>query len=231
MQFMLIYMGSAMGLIALMTYVSVKRMTNLPELREVNDGADTFSAHIPAAIRKFLESNDFEFSQAYKFHNVRVGIWRSRRTNGFERCLSVMTTVASSSYELISIFSDTGSLTTTKSRSAFFFPRPYGSFMQAFPNRAAQELLAAHVEGENYLINERLIDIQPRQNSFTENFRLGALRQFALIRSLSFWPFRGIYWFLLKRFLLQNKPIWKQPIISLYPRVSEPGTPDAQSIA
>jgi hypothetical protein len=30
------------------------------------------------------------------------------------------------------------------------------------------------------------------------------------------WPVRGIYWFLLKRFLMLNRPIWTQNASKLY---------------
>ena len=206
--------------IALLTLLSVRLMSARPELLPAPELAEALRAAVSPVMRQVLQRNGFEFAEAYKFHNVELGVWLKRDANVPVRRFSFLRTNDTSTFELITEFSDNTSLTTSKSRSAFFLPRPYGGFVQSFPSKGHEELLSLHGEGERYLVEQRGVEIIPFRLTFLERFRTGAARQFALIRSTPLWPIRGIYWFLLKRFLLQNKPIWEQDLDRLYPKVS-----------
>ena len=52
--------------------------------------------------------------------------------------------------------------------------------------------------------------------TFPESFMQEAVRQLSAIRALPFWPVRRVYWFLVKRFLMHNRPIWHENVASVY---------------
>ena len=118
--------------------------------------------------------------------------------------------------EFITEFSDENSLTTTMTRAAFVFPRPFGSFIQSFPGAKPEELWRLHLEGEDYLTSKLAIRVEACQLPFLESFKRGVIQNLSHVTSIRFWFIRGIYWFLVKRFLLHNRPISNQDVSELY---------------
>src|SRR3982751_5562169 len=96
-------------------------------------------------------------------------------------------------------FSDDISLTTTRTRSAFMFPRPFGSFIQSFPGNSIEQLWDAHSRGESFVTSQLSIPITERRLSCLDELNRDIVRQLKHVTSLPLWPIRGIYWFLLKR--------------------------------
>jgi hypothetical protein len=206
--------------IAFSVFYSVRRMLDSPGIQAAPEIAPSICEAVPPQVAGFLQSQGFEFSGSYRFHSVKIGVWEQRggprsREFWFTR------TIAGTSYEFSTEFSDEVSLTTTKSGAAFVFPRPFGSFMQSFPSASITELWDAHVRGGEYLISDCSIRTGPSRLSREERQRRGAIEQLNYIRSLPLWPLRGIYWYLIKRFLMHNRPIWKQDVAKIYPRVSK----------
>ena len=96
------------------------------------------------------------------------------------------------------------------------FPRPYGSFLQSFPSASIQQLWDAHRRGEEFLVSQLSVRVAEQRLTFPESFTQEAVRQLSAIRALPFWPVRGVYWFLVKRFLMHNRPIWRQNVRAIY---------------
>jgi len=197
-------------------YSSVRRMAASPQLELAPELLGEINRSIPADLSSFLLTRGFRPVEAYRFHRIRLAIWM-QPDGPPSQYFSFYRTPTQSNFEFVAGFSDDGSLTTTRGRAAFIFPRPFGAFIQSFPNSSIEQLWDLHVKGTQHLISDVSIPTRECSHSFPKGFRRSIVRQLSLIRSLPLWPVRGVYWFLVKRFLLHNRPVWKQDIARLYP--------------
>jgi hypothetical protein len=212
----LIYGASLLAVVAFMIYFSVCSMARSPEPVLRPELATKINASVPADTALLLQNNGFNFVAAYGFHLVWFGIWTQKEGRSPIRYYCFAGTTNSRAEEFITVFSDDASLTTTRTRSAFVFPRPFGAFMQAFPKAPISQLWDSHQRGEQYLVSEVAIPVKDCRLSYVERLKQGVVTQTAHIRSLPLWPLRGVYWFFIKRFLMHNRPIWAQDIRRTY---------------
>jgi hypothetical protein len=217
----LIFAAIFLGVIAFTIHRSVRAMAESPEPQSKPDWADRIKAAVPPDIASFLATKGFSFTEAYGFHQVWFGIWTQKGGASPSRRFCLSRTPNGGTEEFVTDFSDDASLTTTKTRSAFVFPRVFGGFMQSFPRASIDELWDAHQRGEQYLVSEVSIPVRACRLPYLERLKQGIVQQTAYIRSLSLWPLRGIYWYLVKRFPMHNRPIWKQNISRTYKQVPE----------
>lgn len=218
--FVLLYLGT----IAFMTFVSIRRMQATPEILPAPEVATEVSAKLPKEIADFLVVEGFREAEFYRFHQITIGIWSQAGGPPLQH-LDFMRTPLGNTFEFVAEFSDQAALTTSKSRAAFMYPRPSRGFLQSFPKADIRRLWDIHLQGTQFLIANSAVSLSQCRQTFPERSRRGMLKQLACVRSLPLWPIRGIYWFLVKRFLLRNRPIWKQDIARLYPPISEKNHP------
>ncbi len=216
----LVVIGMAMFSIASSVYEMVGKMSVLPEVQRRDDLPSEIIAALPRDVAAFLESKGFRFAGGYGFHTLRIGIWEQPSQSAPRRLFSFSLSGLGWTSEFITKFSDNDSLTTTRTRAAFMFPRPFGSFLQSFPKASIEQLWDHHERGEQHLISALSIPLKECRLSFVEGFPIGIQRQMSCIKSYPLWPIRGIYWFLLKRFLMLNRPIWTQNVRRLYKKVN-----------
>jgi hypothetical protein len=197
------------------TYSSVHRMSASPQLVPAPELMAQINPSLPTDVTRFLLANRFRPLECYRFHQLRLVIWTQPGSQPLQSfCL--MKSPTGNHIEFEAVFSDDAALTTTRSRSAFMFPRFFGSFVQSFPKSSIERLWDLHLKGTQHLISSVAIPIRESHRPVPERSRRAIVRQLSLVRSLPLWPLRGVYWFLIKRFLLQNRPVWKQDLARLY---------------
>jgi len=183
----------------------------------MNLGADDYMVKpTPRSFRALLDSEGFRFTKAYAFHASRFGIWIRISPDPPLRLFYLSKQAAGTVCEFITLLCDEASLTTTTTRAAFVFPRPFGSFLQSFPKTKPADLWQAHLQGEKYLTSALGIRAEECQLAFLDGFKRDVVRRLSYVTSLRLWCLRGIYWYLVKRFLLHNRPIWEQDVSELY---------------
>ncbi len=205
-----------MALIALSVYRTVGQMVASPGVDRKPELAPEVTAAVDPKVAAFVADKGFGFANTYQFHTIRLGHWEQDSNFPPLRLLSVSLSPAGTNYEFITEFSDDHSLTTTKTRAAFMFPRPFGSFLQSFPNASIEQLWDLHLRGEQHIISVLSIPVKKCHVPYLEGFAPAIRRQMRCIKSFPLWPVRGIYWFLVKRFLMLNRPIWTQNVAKLY---------------
>lgn len=189
-----------------------------PDAQEDAASSAELFGSLPESYRTLLESEAFRFTKAYSFHNIRFGLWIQINPDPPLRFFSLLKPQGGGPivYEFVTAFSDDCSLTTSTTRSAFVFPRPFGSFLQSFPSCTCQLLWTAHLRGEEHLVSSLDISGKECRLTFLELFRRSVIRSLSHTTSFPFWAVRGVYWYLIKRFLLHDKPIWVQNINVTY---------------
>src|SRR4051794_3894793 len=99
--------------IAFSVFYSVRRMLDSPLIQAAPEIAPSICGAVPPQVTGFLQSQGFDFSGAYRFHSVELGVWEQRGGPPF-RQFWFSRTVTGASYEFVTEFSDDASLTTTK---------------------------------------------------------------------------------------------------------------------
>jgi hypothetical protein len=211
----LIFLLILLGTIACATYAMVNKMAASPSFQPVPELASFFIDGLAPETAEFLRANGFRFHQAYQMHALRIGLW-TRPDQAPLRSFSLSRIMSNSVSEFITEFSEDASLTTTTTRAAFMFPRGRGGFMQSFPRASIERLWQTHQKGEDFLLSSRSIPVSACRFTFEERVTSGIIKQLARVKSLPLWPLRGIYWFLVKRFIMANRPVWRQDIEKLY---------------
>jgi hypothetical protein len=206
--------------IALTMRHSVRKMLASPTAEEDPASAAAIIASLPDQFRALVDSEGFRFTKAYSFHATKFGIWIRISAEPPLRMFYVSRQAGGSVCEFITAFSDEISLTTTTTRAAFVYPRPFGSFLQSFPKATPQDLWRAHLDGEAYLRSHLSINTEECRLPFLETFQRGVVRGLSHVISIRLWFLRGIYWYLIKRFLLHNRPIGNQDVSRLYGRAT-----------
>ena len=204
------------GAIAFSMRSSVLTMLASPRLKENPGGTEEILAALPGNFRQILAAEGFQFSQAYSFHGSRLGFWLQSRPGAPLRTFCLNRNAGGTTYEFGTDFSDEADLTTTMTRAAFVFPLPYGRFMQSFPGASAQELWTAHRRGEEYILSALRVPVAEPRRPFLEGFEEAIKAKLHHVTSHRLWFVRGIYWYLVKRFILHNRPIWEQDVARLY---------------
>ncbi len=203
------------GICALLAYViagsmwiTVRKMLASPAAEKDPDAEPEILAAVPTSIGPFLAGEGFRFVAAYSFHNSRFGIWIRISPDPPLRIFSLLRTVgaAGTVHEFVTEFSDTNSLTTTNARSAFLFPRRFGSFLQSFPRSSIEQLWQTHLKGEEYILAHLAIQLQECRLSVLERFQRGVRLELSYVKSVPWWPVRGIYWYLRTRLGTRRTP-------------------------
>ena len=207
-----------LGGIAFTMRGSVLQMLESPGAMEAPSAAREIIGALPASFRHILDAEGFQFSQAYSFHATRFGIWIKRSPAVPLRTFNLMRTGGNTVCEFGTDFSEDISLTTTRTNTTFLFPQLYGKFGQAFPNMNAEQLWQAHQRGEEYITSMLGVRAEPLRLSFLDGLRESISRRMRYVVSHRLYYVRGIYWYLVKRFLMQNKPIWTQDLKKVYGR-------------
>jgi hypothetical protein len=219
--FFLVVLWMSVG-ISLTMRRSAYKMLSSPTAEEAPAAAAEIIASVPDDFRALADAEGFRFTKAYSFHASRFGIWISTSAQPPLRVFNVIRQAGDTRKgeaticEFITAFSDEISLTTTTTRAAFVYPRPYGSFLQSFPTATPENLWRAHLAGEDYLTSQLSITTEECRLPFLEAFQRGIVRGLLHVTSIRLWFLRAIYWFLIKRFLLHNRPIWSQDVSQLY---------------
>ena len=211
-----IFFGICLIGIGFSVYRIVNKMITSPTLAQRPGLALEVTAAVDPNVAAFIEAKGFRFANAYQFHTIRLGHWEQAGNHVPLRRLSVSLSPAGTNHEFITEFSDDHSLTTTKTRAAFMFPRPFGSFLQSFPSASIEHLWDMHVRGEQHIISNLSIPVKECRVAYLDGFAPATLRQMRCVKSFPLWPVRGVYWFLIKRFLMANRPIWTQNVSKLY---------------
>lgn len=214
-----IFVGILLTGIPIAVYRSIRKMAAAPRLDLKPELVPVITNPVNRKVGAFLAVHGFTFANAYQFHGIRFGHWMHNSNRPPLRNLTAYVGPASLAYEFVTEFSDEHSLTTSQTKAGFMYPRPFGSFLQAFPKASIEELLDLHIRGEQHLISTLSIPIKEIRAPLLERFTSGILRQIRYIKSHSLWPIRGIYWYLIRRYVMRNRPIWKQNIPKVYRQV------------
>jgi hypothetical protein len=170
----------------------------------------------------FLELNEFDFHDSFRYRNMQLGVWRQNKTLEIERHYNLITSSMSNGmkgidrthnpkvFEFVTWFSNDTSLTTTVSSSAFLFPRPPGSFLQSKKTDSVEDLWQYHLEGESFLLNEYDIELSIITNDLEYRINEYIQTQGRYVRKIPFFLIKAPYWLYVHRFKMLGVSVREQ---------------------
>lgn len=160
---------------------------------------------------EWASNNGFEFVGSYyiNVHIMRPGIlaWRHMDRPTFFCRYQVGNKV---SYDLVTEFSNNTSLTTGDTKDGQSLPHRPGVYMQSLSGLDLDGRWARHIESENYLMDQGQAVLEANDTNFEQAIMEAIQLQMKYLRTLSFWPLRGIYWHFVRRYIRHNKTISQQ---------------------
>lgn len=172
--------------------------------------------------QNFLELNEFNFHDSFRYRNMQLGVWRQNKTLEIERHYNLITSSMSNGmkgidrthnpkvFEFVTWFSNNTSLTTTVSSSAFLFPRPPGSFLQSKKTDSVEDLWQYHLEGESFLLNEYDIELSIITNDLEYRINEYIQTQGRYVRKIPFFLIKAPYWLYVHRFKMLGVSVREQ---------------------
>ncbi len=91
-------------------------------------------------------------------------------------------------YELVSLFADNFTLTTSCTVDAGLTPRPARALLQIFPRGSYELLLNKHRTAHQYLVNNGIHSLAINQREFRSIFLKNFLEHAAYIKQMFLWP-------------------------------------------
>ena len=200
--------GFVYAAVTLATYTNTVRMAEVSLMLYPN-------AEPPQDADEWAANNDFKFIGNYIIKtgatDCLISAWkRLDRPTSFCRYVVSNKNKSKTTHDLTTIFAHHIGLTTCDTMDGNLFPAFPGSYKQSFSNISLDHLWAHHIEMENYLMDKGKAQLLERDVSFEQDFNEATQKQIKFIRSLPFWPFRGAYWYFIRRRIWHNKSIKTQ---------------------
>jgi hypothetical protein len=157
---------------------------------------------------QWAEANEFAFIGYFRFQNrISLAAWRRTDRPTFFTHMRVQ---GKETFDLVTLFADDVALTTGSSADAQVLPLPAGFYCQSFSGAGLDERWDRHIEAENYLMDAGGARLVQTDVSLEDAVVRYVRRQVAHVRGLSMWPFRGVYWFVVRRQRMHNLSVQKQ---------------------
>lgn len=192
-----------------MTFVSVRGLSNptLVPLSSQEQQHDEGS--------QWAQENGFafvgNFAMKVGIAETSMAIWRcSERPSFFCRYTAQAGNIVQTSFDFVTIFDGDIMLTTNDKADSQMLPQAPRHYLQSFSAVSLDQQWCQHVQMENYLMDAGGALLVQLNKAFEDCFIDTVRKQVEYVRSLSFWPLRGIYWFFVRRKLRHNLSIQAQ---------------------
>lgn len=110
-------------------------------------------------------------------------------------------------HSFTTVFEDDYSLVTANDRESLVFPSPPRRFVQSFGIEQMDDLNQKHQTGVADLIKVKHLELRERLPAFEEAYLSSVRQQHEHVRSVLFYPIRGIWWYHIGRRAKFNQPI------------------------
>jgi hypothetical protein len=176
-------------------------------LRQDDASAKPIADSLSPRFKSWIEANDFVFLGAYRFTQIRFAAWRKR---GGATDLIVYATPFKFACDLVTRLQDNMTLTTTVGGETGMFPQTPGDYKESVLVTNPDDLDAAHSKSLSILAKMRGVRVCDIPPSFEDALLRNARDKMTYVKSLPFWPVRGVYWYFVKRQQMRNKTIEEQ---------------------
>jgi hypothetical protein len=194
--------------VAVTTYMQVQTMSNIEKhLRREDMLAERILSRIKTDTISWIDDNDYELIGAYQSQQIKFAVWRE---NGGVRDLIIYETPSKMVYDFVTYLQDDNTLTTSIGGETGALPVPPGDYKESVAAQTLEELDSAHRNSLEVLNFKRGLQLRDVAPDFETDLIRSVHKQMIYIKTLSFWPFRGVYGFYFGRSKMRNKTIEEQ---------------------
>jgi len=194
-------------IIAAQVYLLVRKMSE-PEkmLKPIVGNFSPDKEQIIAGHIAWLNARDMRRVTSFEFGAIQTVVFQQHGTQRFFNILFHQKV----SYDMESRFDETTFLETSTGGSAGMFPARPKAYKQSFPGMSPEQAWQRHLEAEAYLMRKFGIVWRPLNQPY-EQVLINSLRMsMNYVRSIPFYPFRALYWYLVTRQRFSNRSIQQQ---------------------
>ncbi|MBN1672015.1 MAG: hypothetical protein JXR37_13330 [Kiritimatiellae bacterium] len=161
--------------------------------------------HSWATRQGFAVVNGYVFRSTSR---IFMAVWQ----RGAESVYFVMYVAAQNQrhYDFVTLFADEAMLTSGNSYDGALLPPAPDTYVEAFPGQPYPDLWQRHQTAQRFLLEQRGSTVARADQPFETVLATAVNRQIAHIRSLPFWPFRGLYWWFVRRQKMANRSVAEQ---------------------
>ncbi|HAH48046.1 hypothetical protein [Gimesia sp.] len=116
-------------------------------------------------------------------------------------------------HSFTTIFEESNTLITANDREALIFPAPPGRYVQSFGVEQTGILNEKHQVAIEDLKRVKRLELAEEFPEFEESYLAGLRQQHEFVRSVFFYPIRGIWWYHVGRRVKYNRPIDLEHVI------------------
>jgi len=161
---------------------------------------------------QWAHDHGFTWDGAYQLNGVGATIliaaWQQ---TGSPTYLCIYFAAGKQMIDIVSIFSEHFSLTTTNSQDGQFFPPSPGSYAQSFANEGAPGLWRYHTEAETLVAPEDFTEAaRIAERPFPDVVQQAVVRQMASVRARPAWFLMIPYWYFVRRRTMHNVSVRDQ---------------------
>lgn len=113
-------------------------------------------------------------------------------------------------FDFVTEFENDVSLTTGSGAGGQMFSRPPTSYLETLPGRSLFDLWAAHEDSIAFLEQLGGAVVRREAPPFVESFVKACRQQMEFVSQIPFYPLRGLYWFLIRKWRFKNVSIRRQ---------------------
>ncbi|QDU12631.1 hypothetical protein CA11_04110 [Gimesia maris] len=155
-------------------------------------------------------TNQFESVGVYRWQQNYIIVWENEsRATFFQTTLSPYGRF----HSFTTIFAEDYTLITANDREALIFPAPPGRFVQSFGVEQTGILNEKHQAAISDLMKVKHLELPDEFPEFEDSYLASLRQQHEFVRSVFFYPIRGIWWYHVGRRVKFNRPIDIQQVI------------------
>lgn len=190
------------AVVAVQIYLQVRKLSEPEKLMfPLDDGLTQSEQQIILAHREWLNSVNLQYLTGFRFGTIRVAVFQQTGTQRFFSFYFHQKL----SFSIETYFDDLTCVDTGTSGSTGLFPRRPGNYKQSFPGVRADVAWQFHLDAEDYLARKFGFQTRPLSQPYTQVL-LNVMRlHMQYVRSLRFWPVRGVFWYAFSRGRMSNK--------------------------
>lgn len=152
----------------------------------------------------WASTNDFKAVGVYRWQQNYILVWEHVTDATF---FQVQLSPYGRFHNFTTMFEDDYSLLTANDRESLIFPAPPRKFVQSFGVEQTATLYEKHQAAVADLIRIKHLELCRELPEFEESFLSSMRQQHEHVRSVFFYPIRGIWWYHIDRRKKFNRPV------------------------
>lgn len=198
------FVGYLFVLIPILIYYAIQHMRSPQLILMPEEEACDYYTGKCGSESEWARSRQFREAGVYRWQQNFILVWEHVESATY---FQVTLSPYGRFHNFTTLFVDDYSLLTANDRESLIFPAPPRRFVQSFGIEQIEPLYEKHSSAVEDLIRIKHLEPSHEFPEFEESYLASMQRQHEHVRSVMFYPVRGIWWYHIDRRSRFNRPI------------------------